>query len=69
VAAPVNATLPPFFVLTRGMQVRVATLDPTDGSAVTGVVVTNMSLSVEQEDAATPSQPPPISGALLPGMV
>jgi hypothetical protein len=67
VAAPSIASLPPFFVLTRGMQVRVTALDPTTGDQVLGVLVANLSLSVEQEDAETASQPVKISGALLPG--
>jgi hypothetical protein len=51
VAAPHIAGLPPFFTLTQGMAVRLTALDPTDGSEVSGVILSNMALSVDQEDA------------------
>jgi hypothetical protein len=62
------AGLPPFFTLENGYIVRVTAQSPTDGSTVTGVIVSNVSLAVDQEDAATPEpdqKPGPVF--LIPG--
>lgn len=61
-AAPALASLPPFFTLTKGQTVRFTALDPADGSLIAGVVISNMSLSVDQEDTdLTPSPNLPVS--------
>ena len=48
--APSDASLPPFFELSDGMQVRVTAVDATTGATVAGVVVSGVSLSVDTED-------------------
>jgi hypothetical protein len=66
-AAPKNASLAPFLTLTKGMRVRINALDPTDGSEVSGVIVSNVALSVDQDDAADTGLPVAVSGAYLQG--
>lgn len=48
--APSDASLPPFFDLSDGMQVKVSAVDATTGATVAGVVISNVSLSVDPED-------------------
>lgn len=66
-AVPSLATLPPFFTLTKGQTVRFTALDPTDGSLISGVNISNMSLSVDQEDTEIPGNSTPLFPAFLPG--
>ena len=66
-AAPVTGPLAPFLTLTKGQTIRVDALDPATGAQVTGVTVSNFSVSVDQQDTVLPSSSVPISGALLPG--
>jgi uncharacterized membrane protein YeiB len=66
-AAPKNASLAPFLTLTKGMQVRIHALDPVSGAAVAGVVVSNVALSVDQEDAGDNALPVTVSPAYLQG--
>lgn len=54
-AAPDQASLPPFFTLTKGQTVRFTALDPTDGSVVSGVTISGMRLSVDSTDALPPA--------------
>lgn len=65
-AAPQNVSLMPFFQLTRGMQIRITALDPTSGDPVTGVVLSNMALSVDQ-DTGPPLGNANTSPGFLPG--
>lgn len=65
--APTIASLPPFFVLTTGMTVRVTALDPTDGSLVAAVSTSNVSLAVDQESVTSDGSDILVSGAFLPG--
>lgn len=65
-AAPQNASLAPFFSMSDGMQIVITAVDATTGATVTGVVVSNVSLSVDPD---TPSEPIPATnptGAFLP---
>lgn len=64
--APQNAPLPPFLTLSKDYTVRVTALDPTSGALVAGVVTSNVSLAVDQDDATDNSVAPPVSGAFLP---
>lgn len=48
-AAPLIAGLPPNLNLPSGYQIRFAALDPTDGSAVSGVNVVNATLYVQSD--------------------
>jgi hypothetical protein len=66
VAAPKNASLAPFLTLTKGMRVRINALDPTDGSAVSGVIVSNVALSVDQVDDTPGSNLPVDTPWLVP---
>lgn len=60
--APQNASLPAFFTLDNGYMIRITAQDPTDGTEVSGVVVSDASLAVDQRDASTPiSQQQPVS--------
>jgi hypothetical protein len=68
VPAPFNATLPPFFTLTKDYSIRVTALDPTDGSLVAGVITSNVSLAVDQEDTSGGGPDVQLSGAFLPGV-
>jgi hypothetical protein len=54
VAAPQIAGLPPFFTLDNGMVVRVTAQNPLTGATVAGVVVSNVSLAVDQEEVTSP---------------
>lgn len=65
-AAPEIASLPPFFTLTKGTTVRWTALDPTDGSEVSGVVVSNMSIAVDQEDTDLSAPTVNLDPAFLP---
>lgn len=49
-SVPENASLYPFFTLSKGQTVRFTALDPTDNSDVTDVVITAMVLGVNQDD-------------------
>lgn len=53
--APSDASLPPFFELSDGMQVRVTAVDATTGATVAGVIVSGVSLSVDTEDVVDPT--------------
>jgi predicted acyltransferase len=66
-AAPELASLPPFFTLTKGQTVRFTALDAASGATVAGVVISNMSISVDQEDTALGGNPVPLFPAYLPG--
>lgn len=62
-----QVSLPPFFTLTDGMQIRVTAVDATTGATVGGVVVSDIQLSV---DPITPPEEPfalPGTIELLPG--
>lgn len=61
-SVPENASLYPFFTLSKGQTVRFTALDPTDNSTVTGVVISKMVLGVNQEDTdLTPATPLSVS--------
>lgn len=49
------------------MSVRITALHPTTGALVGGVVLSNMALSVDQEDDSAPAQIVKLDGAFLPG--
>jgi hypothetical protein len=65
VAAPKNASLAPFLTLTKGMRVRINALDATSGAEVAGVIVSNVALSVDQDDSdlSPAPTPDPVKGA------
>jgi hypothetical protein len=67
VAAPQNVSLPPFFTLTRGMVVEILAVDSAFGSPISGVILSDMALSVGQDDDAPPVKLPPLDPAFLPG--
>jgi hypothetical protein len=64
-----TAGLAPGFVLTGGYVLRVTALDPTDGSVVTDVVVSDVSLQVDSDELpgrAVPLLPPLLAHEPLP---
>jgi hypothetical protein len=63
-AAPANASLPPFFTLAKGNVIRFTALDATTGDPVAAVKVANMSIAVNQEDTVT-TTPVDLSKGLL----
>ena len=65
-AAPLNASLPPFFTLTKGCTIQVTALDPTNGNVVTAVVASNVGLAVDQQDSPSTKTEFPVTGAFLP---
>ena len=65
--APQVTGLPPFFTLESGYIVRVTALDASDGSTVSAVVVSNISLSVDTDDVGAEIASIPLSPALIPG--
>jgi hypothetical protein len=69
VAAPLNAPLSPFFSLTNGYIIRVSAVDPTTGATVPAVIASDVSIAVDQTDAAPTGSAVPLSGAFLPGLV
>lgn len=64
--APLNASLPPFFDLTNNYTIRITAQDPTNGSTVTAVVVSNASLAVDAEGSNSPAVAVPVFPAFLP---
>jgi hypothetical protein len=66
-AIPQEGSLPPFFVLESGYIVRLTALDPVSGAVVSGVVISNGSIDVDNVNDATPSLtlPSTVSGAYL----
>jgi hypothetical protein len=69
VPAPLNAPLSPFFSLTNGYIIRVTALDAATGTEVSGVVASEVSIAVDQQDGGAPGAGVPISPALVPGEV
>lgn len=67
--APLTASLPPFLTLDNGYIVRVTAQDPTDGTVVTAVVASNVSIAVDQTGAATGGPDLKLSPSFLPGQV
>jgi hypothetical protein len=65
-AAPTAGSLPPFYTLTQGVTVRVTALDPSTGSTVAGVSISNFAISVDQEQVGDTEKPIPLSGDFLP---
>jgi hypothetical protein len=63
-AAPTEASLPPFFTLAKGNVIRFTALDAATGDEVTDVTVSNMSIAVNQEDNVT-TPPVDLSKGLL----
>jgi hypothetical protein len=51
--APLIAGLPPECTLDNGCTVTFTALDPTDGSTVTGVTVSNASIYFDSQGSAT----------------
>lgn len=67
--APLNASLPPGFLLAYNYTVRVTAQDPTDGTEVTDVIVSEVSVSGDEQgvtSAADSPAPPPL---LVPTLV
>ena len=64
--APSDASLPPFFDLSDGMQVKVTAVDATTGATVAGVVVSGVSLSVDPAVTASESELQAPSPLLVP---
>ena len=60
--APSDASLPPFFDLSDGMQVKVSAVDATTGATVAGVVISSVSLSVDPVGAEEPVPDTPNTG-------
>ena len=61
-AAPLNASLPPFFEMSDGMRIVLTALDAATGNTVSGVTVANVSIDVDPIEAAQdveiPADPP-----------
>ena len=53
--APQIISLPPGFVLSDGMQIKVTAVDATTGNTVSGVTVANVSIDVDPTTAAESS--------------
>jgi len=69
VPAPLNAPLAPFFSLDNGYIIRVTALDAATGAEVSGVIASEVSIAVDQQDAPPAGSAVPLSGAFLPGAV
>ena len=67
--APLNAPLSPFFSLDNGYTVRITALDPSTGAEVSGVIASEVSIAVDQQDLGAVGGGAPISPALVPGEV
>jgi hypothetical protein len=68
VARAVVAGLPPFFTLENNYLLRVTAQDAATGAVVSSVVVSNVSISVDQEDVTTvPPDQKPGEIFLIPG--
>lgn len=64
--APLNASLPPGFQLSYNYSVRVTAQDPTDGSTVTAVKVSEVSVSGDPGGTSSPVADVPVFPAFLP---
>jgi hypothetical protein len=69
VPAPLNAPLAPFFSLDNGYIIRVTALDAATGAEVSGVIASEVSIAVDQQDLGTVGNGVPVSPALVPGEV
>lgn len=67
--APLNASLPPGFILAYNYVVRVTAQDPTDGSEVADVIVSEVSISADEQGTSTPTDTPAPSPLLVPTLV
>lgn len=67
-AAPINASLPPFFEMSDGMKIIITALDQATGATVSGVTVANVSIDVDPEGTSTTAEPVPLGQiVLIPG--
>lgn len=67
-AAPQNVSLPAFFNVSDGMQVRLTALDPLTGAEVTTVTISEVSIDVDQGGEVAPAPPlDPLVGAYMQG--
>lgn len=67
-AAPMDASLPPFLTLADGYQIVLDAVDATTGVTVAGVVISQRSFGVDSDQGVEeiPS-PSPVSGAYTTG--
>lgn len=56
--APLNASLPPGFILAYNYVVRVTAQDPTDGSEVPDVIVSEVSISADEQGTTSEQDMP-----------
>jgi len=61
--APRTASLPPFFELSDGMRIVLTALDASTGALVSGVTISNVSISVDpaQQSVTEPETLTPIA--------
>lgn len=56
--APLNASLPPGFILAYNYIVRVTAQDPTDGTEITDVIVSEVSVSGDEQGVSSEQDMP-----------
>jgi hypothetical protein len=66
-AAPANASLPPFFTLEPGYSIKITAMSPTTGAENTAVVISDASVAVNQEALSGSTSTVPLFPDYLPG--